>query len=102
MSRRKTSSRFSQVINTYEGRTVEGFSAWLRWSGQVYLALQLDALAMNIAYILLLVLVAGLSWILGMPVLSGLAFLVWLMMPLAFMGKIRRRFIRSREPVSEK
>ena len=102
MSTRKTRSRFSEVISTYEGQTVKGFTAWLRWGWQVYIALQLDALSMNVAYNMLLVLAVVVGWVLDMPVLSGLAFMVWLLMPLAFMGKIRRRFIRSREPISGK
>ena len=81
---------------------MQGFSAWLRWSAQVYLALQLDALSMNIVYNLLLLFMVVLGWVVGLPVLSALGLMVWLLMPLAFMGKIRRSFIREREAAAGK
>lgn len=79
---------------SYEGRPVSGVWAWLGWVWRVYLSLQRDALRMNLAYQLAVVFVIGLGWVLANPALIGLAVLVWLLMPFAFINRIRRSFLK--------
>lgn len=93
-SRKAPQSRFNEVMAAYEGQRVSGVSAWLRWGGRVYLALQRDALRMNLYSNLALLFLFALGLVWRQPVIAGLALMIWLLMPFIFMSRIRRSFLR--------